>query len=115
MIAKLRSGWRWTKYDLKPYADKARELAVQIKVALHLTIDKMSDTQIVHQLLSQLGIKVSFNWSRGIAGHEGEKLRVHKLNQDHWESVWAVLQRRAAKREKIQQQEDSRFGGFETG
>ncbi|MDX2096943.1 MAG: hypothetical protein SFW36_04135, partial [Leptolyngbyaceae cyanobacterium bins.59] len=59
LIAKIRSGWQWCKYDLKPYADRARELAPQVKVALHYTITaQISDTQIIHQLLSQLGIKL---------------------------------------------------------
>jgi hypothetical protein len=64
----------------------------------------MSDTQIVHQLLSQLGIKVEQHWSRSVATHEGEKLRVYQLDQEHWQSAWAVLERRAAKRDERQQQ-----------
>ncbi|MEX0272550.1 plasmid replication protein, CyRepA1 family [Leptolyngbyaceae cyanobacterium UHCC 1019] len=106
LLAKLQAGWTWTQYDLEPYAAKARAFAKQIKVALHLTIsDKMSDTQVVHQLLAQLGVKVEQAcWSRSVAGHEGEKLRVYQLHQDHWICVWAVLQRRQAKRQQIQQQ-----------
>jgi hypothetical protein len=73
-------------------------------VALRITIDKMSDTQIVHQLLSQLGIKVEQHWSRSIPTHEGGKLRVYQLDQEHWQSAWAVLERRAAKRDERQQQ-----------
>jgi len=73
-------------------------------VALRITIDKMSDTQIVHQLLSQLGIKVEQHWSRSVLAHEGEKLRVYQLDQAHWQSAWAVLERRAAKRDERQQQ-----------
>jgi hypothetical protein len=73
-------------------------------VALRITIDKMSDTQIVHQLLSQLGIKVDQHWSRSVPTHEGEKLRVYQLDQEHWQSAWAVLERRAAKRDERQQQ-----------
>jgi hypothetical protein len=73
-------------------------------VALRITIDKMSDTQIVHQLLSQLGIKMEQHWSRSVPTHEGEKLRVYQLNQAHWQSALAVLERRAAKRAERQQQ-----------
>jgi hypothetical protein len=105
LIAKLRSGWQWTKYDLVAYADQAKALAPQIKVALRLSIDKMSDTQIVHQLLSQLGIKLEHHWSRSVPAHEGEKLRVYQLNQEHWQSTWAVLERRAAKRVQVAPQD----------
>jgi hypothetical protein len=95
LIAKLRAGWHWCRYDLKPYADRARELIRPIKVALHYTITHdMSDTQIIHQLLSQLGIKLILQWSRSHPGHEGEKLRVYCLDSVHWEQVWAILQRR---------------------
>jgi hypothetical protein len=73
-------------------------------VALRVTIDKMSDTQIIYQLLSQLGIKVEQHWSRSVPTYEGEKLRVYQLDQEHWQSAWAVLERRAAKRDERQQQ-----------
>lgn len=105
LLAKIRSGWQWCKYDLKPYADRARELTRQIKVALHYTITEgMSDTQIIHQLLSQLGIKLMMNWSRSHPGYEGEKLRVYSLDITHWEQLWAILQRRQTKREALQRQ-----------
>jgi hypothetical protein len=87
-------------------------------VALRIAIDKMSDTQIIHQLLSQLGIKVEQHWSRSVATHEGEKLRVYQLDQEHWQSAWAVLERRAAKRDERQQQQihaDQPIGGLRAG
>ncbi|PSB24224.1 plasmid replication protein, CyRepA1 family [Stenomitos frigidus] len=100
LITKLREGWRWCKYDLKPYADRARALAPQIKVALHFTINEaMSDTQVVHQLIAQLGIKLTRHWSRSLAGYEGEKLRTYALDQAHWHKLAAVLERREAKRQ----------------
>jgi hypothetical protein len=51
-----------------------------------------------------LRIKVEQHWSRSVALHEGEKLRVYQLDQAHWQSAWAVLERRAAKRDERQQQ-----------
>jgi len=103
LVTKLREGWRWCKYDLKPYADQARALAPQIKVALHFTInDKISDTQVIHLLLSQLGIKLTRQWSRALPGHAGEKLRTYTLDQAHWGKLAAVLERREAKRQRLQ-------------
>ncbi|MEP0924892.1 plasmid replication protein, CyRepA1 family [Leptolyngbya sp. ST-U4] len=91
----------WTKYDLYGYACKAREWAAQIKQALSLTItENMSDVQIIHQLLSQLGIKIDFRWSRSVPGHEGEKLRVYCLHQFSWQESIAILDRRTAKRDR---------------
>jgi hypothetical protein len=106
LLEKMRAGWAWTKYDLAPYAQNARALIPQIKVALHFTIsDGMSDTQIIHQLLSQLGIKLApFRWSRSVAGHAGEKLKVYTLDQAHWATLWDILQRRKDRRDRIQQQ-----------
>jgi hypothetical protein len=104
LVAKLRAGWCWCKYDLKPYADRARALAPQIKVALHFTIkDSMSDTQVIHQLLAQLGIKLSMHWSRSVVGYVGEKLRTYVLDQAHWSQMNAVLERREAKRQRLQE------------
>lgn len=102
----------WTEYDLQPYAAQARKLTAQIQTALNFTIPtgtkdngkpKMSDVQIVHQLLSQLGIKVTFRWSRSVAGHEGQKLRVYRLDPDHWQQLIAILDRRRARRESVEQ------------
>jgi len=64
----------------------------------------MSDTQIIHQLLSQLGIKLVMNWSRSHPGYAGEKLRVYSLDIAHWEQLWIILQRRQTKREALQRQ-----------
>jgi len=100
LIAQIQEGWEWTSYDLKPYATKARSLSEQIKVALRFSIhDGVSDVQIIHELLLQLGIKVvQARWSQFVPGHEGEKLRVYQLDQEHWQRVTAVLCRRQMKR-----------------
>lgn len=102
LIKKMQAGWTWTRYDLVPYATRARVLTPQIKVALHFTItESMSDTQVIHQLLSQLGIKISCHWSRSVAGHEGTKLRVYSLELKHWKKMSAVLQQRQKRREQF--------------
>jgi hypothetical protein len=100
LIAKIQQGWEWTSYDLKPYAVKARSLAEQIKVALRFSIhDGVSDVQIIHELLLQLGIKVvQARWSQFVPGHEGEKLRVYQLDLEYWQRVTEVLARRQIKR-----------------
>ncbi|WP_181357570.1 plasmid replication protein, CyRepA1 family [Stenomitos frigidus] len=103
LLARLRDGWQWCRYDLKPYADRARALAAQVKVALHFTIrESMSDTQVIHQLLSQLGIKLTMCWSRSFVGYEGQKLRTYTLDTEHWGKLSAVLERREAKRQRLQ-------------
>lgn len=92
----------WTKYDLYSYACKVRQWAVQVKQVLNLTITEgMSDVQIVHQLLSQIGIKVEFRWSRAVPGHEGEKLRVYRLEQSSWQEAIGILKQRQVKRDRI--------------
>mgnify|MGYP002777204289 CR=1 FL=1 len=103
LIHRILAGWTWTKYDLKPYADKAREMAPRVQIALNFTISpSMSDTQIVHQMLDQLGIKrAKPTWSRSVEGHEGEKLRVHRLDSEHWQQLKGVLDRRQARRQTL--------------
>jgi Domain of unknown function (DUF3854) len=103
LLQKMTSGWEWTSADLAPYAAKARTLKLQIQIALNFTIsDKMSDTQIVHQLLKQLGLKFAkFRWSRSVPGQEGTKVRVFRLDLAHWQTLTEILSRRKAKREAI--------------
>ncbi|MBW4660295.1 MAG: DUF3854 domain-containing protein [Drouetiella hepatica Uher 2000/2452] len=101
LIVKITEGWEWTIYDLKPYADKARELSELSKIVLNFSIhERVTDTQIIHQLLRQMGIEVEMlRFSSIVPGHEGQKLRVYGLKESHWEIVSSVLSRRKAKRE----------------
>jgi hypothetical protein len=93
----------WTKYDLKPYADRARQWAAQIKLLLNFSITPlMSDVQIVHQLLSQMGISIASKWSRSHPGHEGEKLHLYSLDVKAWQPMIDILERRKARREGLQ-------------
>ncbi len=103
LIQKMRDGWQWCRYDLQPYAERARRIAPQVKVALHFTIkDEMSDVQIIHQLMSQLGLKFVQHWSRSVEGHEGEKLRVYTLDHQAWERMWSTILRRQQQRQQRQ-------------
>ena len=109
----LETGKEWTEYDLEPYAEKARGLAAQIQAGLNFTIPagqrptgkpKMSNVQIIHQLLSQMGVKVSLSLvALSCAGHEGEKLRVYRLDTEHWQAMMTILARRQQKRESLEQ------------
>ena len=88
---------RWTKYDTQQFASRARSAKKQIKELLNYTVsDKVSDTQIVHELLDRLiGVKVKqVYWSNNVAGHEGEKLRVYQLDPDCWKFLTDLLSRR---------------------
>ncbi|MFE4108446.1 plasmid replication protein, CyRepA1 family [Almyronema epifaneia] len=94
----------WTRYDLEEFAERAKAIALQIKLALHFTIkEEMSPVQVAHQLLAQLGIKTEFRWSRSMPGYEGQKLRVYRLNVDIYQQQLEVLQRRAERRDRIAQ------------
>jgi hypothetical protein len=89
----------WTALELQPYAVQARAHAEQIKVALGFSISgKISDTQIIHQLLAQLGLKVEFRWSRSYPGQQGVKIRVYRLQRGSWHTSQTVLSRREQRR-----------------
>jgi Domain of unknown function (DUF3854) len=101
----------WVAEDLEAIAQIARENAGQIKKILNFTIPKgfrengkpiMSDVQIVHQLLSQMGVKVDFRWS----GSGEDKHRVYHLNAERWEMLRSIIERRQAEREALVRIED---------
>ena len=106
-IRTAATGWEWTGRDLAPIAEMARQYAPTIKAHLNFTISaRVSDTQIVHQLLSQLGIKTKFRWSSNHPSYPGKKIRVYGLKLDHWEQCMAILDRRALNRQqKLEQAE----------
>jgi hypothetical protein len=96
----------WDAADLEPIAQIARDNAVHVKKILNFTIPKgckengkptMSDVQIVHLLLSQMGIKVTFRWR----GTGKDKHRVYRLNAERWEALMDVIERRQLERESL--------------
>jgi hypothetical protein len=96
----------WDAEDLKPIAQIARDNAVHIKKILNFTIPKgckengkpiMSDVQIVHLLLSQMGIRVNFRWR----GTGKDKHRVYRLDAERWEMLMDVIERRQLERESL--------------
>ena len=104
-------GWEWTRDDLADIAGKARSFAPAIKAHLNFTVtDEMSDTQVVHQLLAQMGIKTQFRWSNLHPEHLGEKIRVYSLNRDHWEMCLEILDLRLEKRQSLQDERGEREG-----
>jgi hypothetical protein len=67
----------------------------------------MSDVQVVHQMLSQLGIKAAFRWSRFEPGFERQKIKVYRLDTETWSNLMSILAKRAARRERLQNLGDS--------
>jgi hypothetical protein len=94
----------WSRLDLVGIARRIRKRASDVKIGLHFTISAdMSDVQVVHQLLSQMGIKIAFNWSRSIPGLEGQKEKLYRIDEEHWTVVTAILHRREQRREQKKQ------------
>lgn len=107
LIQKGTQGWRWSTFDLAPYVAKAKEMAPLIKIILNFTISpKMADAQIIHQLLSQLGVSTDFNWSRAIPEAPGQKLKLYYLKMDVWDQFFKVVEARQARREQYQSNAD---------
>lgn len=97
----------WNRLDLVDYARRIRKRADDVRLGLNFTITPtMSDVQVVHQLLSQIGIKVTFSWSRTIPGLEGKKEKVYRIDTDQWRAIAAVLERRKKRRERQQEQKE---------
>ena len=94
-------GHEWFGDDeaISSRADLARQCAQDIKLALRFSIRPgMSNIQIVHQLLSQVGIKFAKRYVR----EDGKGRWCYRLNQEHWEKVQAILQRRAERRKRLE-------------
>lgn len=90
---------KWAAEDIQPYAERIRSMSPQVKALLHFTpSDKLSNTQIVNQLLSQMGLRFQIHFSNHLPGHEGQKTRYYQLDPSRWKFLQAVLQRRADRR-----------------
>jgi hypothetical protein len=90
----------WTKHDLAECAARIRAQAPLVRQVLNFSVtERISDVQLVHQLLSQLGLKITFRWSRSVPGYEGEKLRVYRLEPQYWQALIEVLSQRQSRRQ----------------
>lgn len=103
ILKKAIEGWKWTFSDLAPYAEKAREMAPLVKKILNFTISpKVSDVQIVHQLLSNIGIRVESKWCPSPPGHSKQRIRVYSLDSEGWQRLCKILEARRARRTQHQ-------------
>jgi len=85
----------WTADELQPTAAKIRQCSSDIKAIFNLTVnDSMSDVQLVHQLLSQIGLKTEFRWEN----RNGKKQKVYRLNQERFAVLTRVVERRLQRR-----------------
>jgi hypothetical protein len=90
---------RWAAEDIHPYAAHIRRLAPQVKALFNFTpSDKLSDTQVVNQLLSQMGLRFEIHFSNHLPGHEGQKTRYYQLDLERLQFLQDVLERRATRR-----------------
>ena len=101
-LRRAATSWEWVRVDLEEIAGRAKQFAPAIKAHLNFTItDDMSEVQIIHQLLSQMGIKTEFRWSVNHPSAVGKKTRVYYLNMHHWGICMGILERRNARRERL--------------
>jgi hypothetical protein len=98
-IQRAAQGQEWIKDDLAALAAKARDYAKVIKTHLNLSITEgMSDVQVIHQLLAQMGVKIEFHWTRFHPDHLGRKIRIYSLSRPHWDMCQMILDRREQRR-----------------
>lgn len=88
----------WVADDLAEVAAISRQHSRQIQENLNFTpSEKLSDVQVAHQLLSQLGVRITFRWQ----GSGAKKHRVYRLEFECWQQLTAILERRQQRRERI--------------
>jgi Domain of unknown function (DUF3854) len=94
----------WTADDCAAPAEKARVNSRQIQNLLHFTPSaKLSDVQIVHQLISQMGLKISSRWR----GTGDKKHRVYRLNMDVWQKLTEILECRQNRRLALEERQSN--------
>jgi hypothetical protein len=91
----------WVAADLAGVAAIARQHSRQIQDVLKFTPSKkLSDTQIAHQLLSQLGVRIVSRWQ----GSGEAKHRIYRLEVQTWQTLTAILERRQERRAKLREE-----------
>ena len=62
----------------------------------------MSDVQIIHQLFSQMGIRMKRSTTTNLPGCKDQKVHCYSLDLEVWAETAAILSRRQAKRERLE-------------
>jgi hypothetical protein len=88
----------WTKHDLNELEEKLKTYRSQVKAALNFTYkDSIPIAQALGFLLGQMGLKTTSQKSRKVPGHEGEEVRVYRLDAERWEKCQAIMGRLSLK------------------
>lgn len=88
--------WCQDSPEVVAIADKARECAADIKLALNITIsEKMGNCQIIGELLDRLGLKTESERRRG----EGHRGYFYMLDELHLQSLRETIARRLQRRD----------------
>jgi hypothetical protein len=96
--AKTGCEWCGDDDEITVRANLAHQYASDIKLALRFSIRPgMSNIQIVHQLLSQLGVKFERRYVR----EPGKNRWCYRLDLGHWDKLEAILQRRRERRNRL--------------
>lgn len=104
-------GAEWIADDVEKLANIIHHHCYLLRSHLSLTIsNKMGDIQVVHQMLSQLGIKAQFRWCSDYPGCEGKKSRVYSIDLAHWKLCNEIMERRADKRLRLLIEEEKQEG-----
>ncbi|PZO47080.1 MAG: hypothetical protein DCF15_19500 [Phormidesmis priestleyi] len=96
--AYLAPGKVWDSQALAEFRERAIAYAPQIKAALNFTIKlEMSATQILNQLLEQMGITCEAKQHR----KDGGRVRIYQIDAIAWTLNIEILERRKKRREQV--------------
>ncbi|MGI0495199.1 plasmid replication protein, CyRepA1 family [Alkalinema pantanalense CENA528] len=92
------AGGKWYMSDLEPIAEKLLQYRKDLEVYLGYRVStKISITQLVHQLCTQIGITFTRHRQR----QDKKVLSFYTLNQTDFDKKMAILSRRLADRERL--------------
>ena len=100
----LRSSKTWDSESLAKFKATALKFATQIKAALNFSVkEDMPAAQILNQLLEQMAVECQGKQLR----REGERVRTYKIDEANWQVCNKVLDRRKARRERLEATQES--------
>ena len=84
----LKPGIWFDMEDFAPIVSKARAHAQALQDTLNLSVDNISDGQLIGELIRQVGLEFDERW---VKPDSGKRYKQRRINQQSWDRAWQYV------------------------
>lgn len=97
----LQPGIWFNPEEFAPIVSKARAHSEALKETLNLSVENISDGQLVAELMGQIGLKFDELW---VTPESGKRHKQRRINQESWDQAWQYVRHKELLKESLKVQ-----------